>query len=342
MQQQSYLATDEANYATLAGAVHRVTFYNEENDYAVIRLRPNDDAVAPADAVSNEGLITVTGVFPGVNEGLSLHCEGRWVLHPRYGRQFDCKEHRAQLPGDINGTKVYLQQVRGIGPATAERIITHFGAERMPHILREEPERLFEISGIKPKLLEGLVKYIQENANNREAMEFLFSLGISPAIARRIHNTYGKETIARLSANPYMLGQEVYGIGFLRADKIAQQMGVPEQSPYRIRANLSHQLEKASFDGNTYLPAGKLCQRAVELLGVVDREAVANELEISLESGELRERAIPTRLRIGTGHLPAAVFYGGTKQRAAFASLAQRRERAAAKDEPSAVGRGAQ
>ena len=290
MKQERLLsAIEEESGAQLAGAVHRVTFYNEENDYAVIRLRPIDDAVAPADAISNEGLITVTGIFPGVSEGLSLSCEGRWVLHPRYGRQFECKEHRAQLPGDINGTRVYLQQVKGIGPVSVERIIAHFGEERLPRILREEPERLLTLNNVKKEVLRNLVKYIRDNADSREGMEFLFSLGISPAIARRIHSTYGKETIARVRANPYMLAQEVYGIGFLRADKIAQQMGVPEQSPYRIRANLSHQLERATFDGNTYLPADQLCQRAVELLGVVDPKAVANELELSLQSSELRE-----------------------------------------------------
>ena len=295
MEQQNLFSADETLDATISGAVHRVTYYNEENHYAVIRLRPIEGSAIPADARNNEGLVTLTGFIAGVTEGLSLRCNGRWQLHPRYGRQFECAEYQAQLPGDINGTKVYLQQVKGIGPATAERIIHHFGAEKLSHILRQDPERLLNITGIKDEILQNLVRYVQENTKDRETLEFLFSLGISPAIARRIYNTYRKETLARVKANPYMLAQEVYGIGFLRADKIAQQMGVPEHSPYRIRANLSHQLEQASFDGNTYLPAEQLCQRAVELLQVVTPQAVAQELEQSLEDRDLFEEQFQRR-----------------------------------------------
>lgn len=290
VQQQSFLTSDAVGDAILRGVVHRITFYNEENHYAVIRLRPIEGSQTPQDARNQEGLVTVTGYIVGASEGLTLRCSGRWVLNPKYGRQFECDHYQSQLPGDINGTKVFLQQVKGIGPVSAERIIQHFGEEQLAHILRKDPERLLEIPGFRKEVLQELVTLLRETTSqDRETQEFLFSLGISPAIARRIRNTYGAETLARVKSNPYMLAQEVYGIGFMRADNIAQQMGVPVQSPQRIRANLSHQLEQASFEGHTHLPAEQLCQRAVDLLEVVDLQAVAQELEHSLESHELLE-----------------------------------------------------
>ncbi|MCY4106769.1 MAG: ATP-dependent RecD-like DNA helicase [Chloroflexi bacterium] len=290
VQQQSFLTSEAAIDATLHGVVQRVTYYNEENHYAVIRLWPNEDSQTPQDAQNQEGLVTVTGYIVGASEGLTLRCSGRWVMNPKYGRQFECAHYQSQLPGDIDGTKVYLQQVKGIGPVSAERIIRHFGEEQLAHIMRADPERLLEFSGIQEEVLQRLVALLRETTHqDRETQEFLFSLGISPAIARRIGNTYGAETLARVKANPYMLAQEVYGIGFLRADQIARQMGVPVHSPYRIRANLSHQLEQAVFEGHTYLPAEQLCQRAVELLAEVELPAVAQELEHSLEAHELWE-----------------------------------------------------
>ena len=152
MQQQTYLAAHEASDAKLAGAVHRVTYHNPENDYAVLRLRPDEGAIVPTGARNQEGLVTLTGYFPAIKEGLALQCAGRWVEHERYGLQFDCADYQAQLPGDINGTKVYLQQVKGIGPATAERIIRHFGAGKLAHILRREPQLLLKTPQVKQEI----------------------------------------------------------------------------------------------------------------------------------------------------------------------------------------------
>ena len=289
MQQQNFFSADEALDATLSGAVHRVTYYNEENHYAVIRLSPDEGAYLPLDALNDEGFVTVTGKIAGVSEGLSLRCQGRWVDHPRYGRQFECEKYQSHLPDVIEGMKVYLQQVKGIGPVTAEQIVSQYESEEFQKIMQEKPERLLETTGVKREVLESLVQYIKENSQISNAMTFLFNLGISPAIARRIYQTYEEETIAYVEENPYMLAQEVRGIGFSRADEIAQQMGVPEQSRYRIRASLRHLLEQASLKGHTYLPAEQLCRGAVKLLGVVAPERVAEQLELALQRSELKE-----------------------------------------------------
>ncbi|MFJ7955258.1 ATP-dependent RecD-like DNA helicase [Streptomyces sp. NPDC096319] len=246
--------------AVLEGVLERITYANEESGYTVARV---DTGRGAGD------LLTVVGALLGAQPGESLRMEGRWGSHPQYGKQFTVDNYTTVLPATIQGIRRYLGSglVKGIGPVFADRISQHFGLDTLD-VLEESPARLIEVPGLGPKRTKNITAAWEEQKAIKEVMVFLQGVGVSTSIAVRIYKKYGDASISVVRNQPYRLAADVWGIGFLTADKIAQSVGIPHDSPDRVKAGLQYALSQSSDQGHCFLPEERLIADAVKLLQV--------------------------------------------------------------------------
>jgi exodeoxyribonuclease V alpha subunit len=245
--------------ATLDAVLERITYANEETGYTVAR--------AATDRSSD--LLTVVGPLLGAQPGESLRLRGRWTSHPQYGRQFQVDTYQTVLPATIQGIRRYLGSglIKGIGPRMAERIVGHFGQATL-QVIEQAPGRLVEVPGLGPKRTRMITAAWAEQQAIKEVMVFLQGVGVSTSLAVRIYKAYRDEAIEVVRREPYRLAGDVWGIGFKTADMIAQRLGIPHDSPQRVKAGLQFALSEASEDGHCYLPEAELVTKATGLLGV--------------------------------------------------------------------------
>jgi exodeoxyribonuclease V alpha subunit len=266
--------------ATLDAVLERITYANEETGYTVARV-----------ATDRSGdLLTVVGPLLGAQPGESLRLRGRWASHPQYGRQFQVEAYDTVLPATIQGIRRYLGSglIKGIGPKMAERIVDHF-AEDTLQVIEQQPGRLVEVPGLGPKRTGMITAAWEEQRAIKEVMVFLQGVGVSTSLAVRIYKTYRDEAIDVVRREPYRLAGDVWGIGFKTADQIAQRLGIPHDSPQRVKAGLQFALSEASEDGHCYLPETELVAKATGLLGV-DGELAGRCLEeLVAEEGVVAE-----------------------------------------------------
>lgn len=248
---------------TLDGVVERITFRNTESLYTVARFRC--DRAVPGRGSS----FTVVGPFSSISPGERFRLTGEWVVHPEYGAQFRIEQAEPVLPVTERGLIRYLGSgmIHGIGPATAARLVEHFGLAATT-VIQTQPERLTEVEGIGPVKAARIVEGWRRQQGVREVMLFLQSHGASPAYAMRIFRRYGQDTVRVIRENPYRLADEVFGIGFKTADAIARQLGIAADSAYRLQAGLRYQLQQAAGEGHVYLPRAELIKDASALLGM--------------------------------------------------------------------------
>ncbi|MFK4064758.1 ATP-dependent RecD-like DNA helicase [Streptomyces sp. NPDC029674] len=246
--------------AVLEGVLERITYANEETGYTVARV---DTGRGAGD------LLTVVGALLGAQVGESLRMHGRWGSHPQYGKQFTVENYTTVLPATIQGIRRYLGSglIKGIGPVMADRITTHFGVDTLD-IIETEPKRLVEVPGLGPKRTKMIAAAWEEQKAIKEVMVFLQGVGVSTSIAVRIYKKYGDASISVVKNEPYRLAADVWGIGFLTADRIAQSVGIPHDSPERVKAGLQYALSQSTDQGNCYLPEERLIADAVKLLQV--------------------------------------------------------------------------
>lgn len=277
--------------AVLEGVLERITYANEENGYTVARV---DTGRGGGD------LLTVVGSLLGAQVGESLRMEGRWGSHSQYGKQFTVENYTTVLPATIQGIRRYLGSglIKGIGPVMADRITTHFGVDTLD-IIEQQPKRLVEVPGLGPKRTKMIAAAWEEQKAIKEVMVFLQGVGVSTSIAVRIYKKYEDASISVVKNQPYRLAADVWGIGFLTADKIAQAVGIPHDSPERVKAGLQYALSQSTDQGHCFLPEERLIADAVKLLqvdtGLVieclaelaeDPEGVVREKVPSPEGGE--------------------------------------------------------
>ena len=215
--------------------------------------------------------VVVTGTFPDLGSGEKLQMEGEWGNHPKYGRQFKCTSFTIAVTESENIAE-YLSSglFKGIGPKTAEAIVKVFG-EDTADILDNHPEifRKAKIKGLPAKKVEAFLAAWQLNRHSRETMLFLYGHGIAGSVAKRLWNQYGQETIAKITENPYLLCEEVWGVGFLKADEIAMKVGIPKDSPKRLQSALMYVLQESSFnEGHVFLPKDTLLEKTFRLLRI--------------------------------------------------------------------------
>ncbi|MDL1901443.1 ATP-dependent RecD-like DNA helicase [Anaerolineae bacterium CFX9] len=268
---------------SISGVIERVTFYNEENGYSVLKITP-DRRYPKAEA--RDGTVTVIGHLPELKIGETARFTGQWVEHMEYGRQFKADHAVPILPTTKDGIINYLSSgiVSGLGPKTAEKIVAHFGKDTL-HILDNHPERLEE-TDIKRDLIRKLQRAWAENRVVRDAMIFLQGFGVTPGMAKRIFGRYGTATINRVKEDPFALADEVFGIGFIRADEIARSMGIEPDSPNRIRAGLQFALNALAKDGHVYVPRRELIAKTAELLKVQNTDRIEAVLTSEILRGE--------------------------------------------------------
>jgi len=267
--------------ATLEATLERITYANEENGYTVARVAVRGSA----------DLTTVVGNLLGAQPGESLRMRGVWKSHPQFGRQFEVRDYTTVLPATIQGIRRYLGSglIKGIGPKMAERIVAHFDLDTL-RVIEEESARLIEVPGLGPKRTAMIGRAWEEQKAIKEVMLFLQGVGVSTSIAVRIYKTYKDASISVVKNEPYKLAGDVWGIGFKTADKIAQALGIPHDSPQRVKAGLQFTLSEASDEGHCYLPEAELvAKKATEILGVEATLAVACLEELSREEGVVRE-----------------------------------------------------
>jgi exodeoxyribonuclease V alpha subunit len=271
----------------LTGLVERITFRNDDNGYTVLKLKPDKRI---RDAEAKDGTVTVIGSMPEVAPGESLELTGTWIDDSKYGKQFRAETVTPVQPDSLDGIRRYLSSgiVAGIGEATADKIVKHFGRETLD-VLNRQPTKLLDVPGLKPHLAEKLVKAWEENVGTRQTYIFLQNYGVSPKMAKRIHDYYGNESIPTVQKNPYTMADDVFGIGFLKADQVARNMGFDVESPERIRAGLNYSLTQLANDGNTCYPRDLFIKAARELLGLSEFHVplLENALEAQIRFGDL-------------------------------------------------------
>lgn len=270
--------------AVLEGVLERITYANEENGYTVARV----------DAGRGGDLVTVVGSLLGAQVGESLRMTGRWGSHPQYGRQFTVENYTTVLPATVQGIRRYLGSglVKGIGPKTAERIVDHFGLDTLD-VIETGPQRLIEVPGLGPKRTALIAAAWEEQKAIKEVMVFLQGVEVSTSLAVRIYKKYGDASISVVKNQPYRLAAEVWGIGFLTADRIARAVGIPQDSPERVKAGLQYALSQATDQGHCYLPEERLIADAVKLLQV-DTGLVIDCLgELAAEPEGVVREAVP-------------------------------------------------
>ncbi|MDT0450394.1 SF1B family DNA helicase RecD2 [Streptomyces hesseae] len=246
--------------AVVEGVLERITYANEDSGYTVARV---DTGRGGGD------LLTVVGSLLGAQPGESLRMEGRWGSHPQYGRQFTVENYTTLLPATIQGIRRYLGSglIKGVGPRIADRIVSHFGTDTLD-VIEKEPARLIEVPGLGPKRTRSIGAAWEEQKAIKEVMVFLQGVGVSTSIAVRIYKQYGDASISVVREQPYRLAADVWGIGFLTADRIAQSVGIPHDSPERAKAGLRHALSQSTDQGHCFLPEEQLIADAVKLLQV--------------------------------------------------------------------------
>jgi len=260
----------------LQGTVARITFHSPQSHYTVARLE-----------VDNGQLVTIVGEIYPLREGEEIKVSGFWNFHPRYGMQLKVDQWEKIEPATMEGIEKYLGSglIKGIGPTYARRLVAAFGLETLT-VLSHAPERLLEVQGIGRARARRIVEIWNEHRGMREVLVFLQGHGLSSNLALKIYRAYGQETVAKVKENPYQLADEIYGIGFVLADRIAGQFGIRQDSPHRVRSGIRHLLQRSAEEGHCYIPLQTLTNHVVSLLQI-DENAAAGGMKDLSEGGEV-------------------------------------------------------
>lgn len=241
----------------LVGVVEEIIYRNEDNGYTVARVEKDDSVV------------TVVGKFIEIQVGANVKLEGKFEK-TKYGVQYSFSSYEISMPKSLAGIEKYLGSglIKGIGPITAKKIVDYFGDQTLD-IIEYTPQRLAEITGISVKRADEIGFSFKEHREVQNTIMFLQGFNISTNMSLKIYNIYREKTSEIVKNNPYKLVEDVDGIGFLSADKIAQSVGIPKDSVFRIRAGLIYTLKvSCEKNGNTYMPKVMLFDQASSSLNL--------------------------------------------------------------------------
>ncbi|MFY9187753.1 MAG: ATP-dependent RecD-like DNA helicase [bacterium] len=274
-------AADAPSEITVAGEVRSIIFRDPGSGFTV------------AAVVCDEGEIRVTGYLATVRPGANYIFYGDWISHPKYGRQFSAGALEEIVPTEEEGIVGYLASglIPGVGEKLAQRLVDHFGLETL-EIIGQQPARLTEVPGIGEKLSRKITRAVSENKDVERLMVFLRHHRVSTGLALKIHRQYGREAIARLKENPYCLTEDIFGVGFLTADRLAQKLGLRRHARERLMAAALYVLRQAATrGGHCFLPTDELVQETLKLVNASaeDEPVAADEVETAL--GYLLEHA---------------------------------------------------
>jgi len=242
---------------TVEGIVERVTYESDQTGFRVVRVQ------------TDKGIVSVIGKMQRLSPGAKVRAQGAYEQDPRFGRQLRAQTILILEPDTIEGLTRYLGSglVKGIGPALAKRIIEVFGESTL-HVLDASPDRIAEVPGLGSKRAEALARAWEDQRAARDVMVFLQGHGISASLAVKVFRRYGRDSIRIVSQDPYRLAQDVWGIGFHRADEIAKSIGISDTDPVRLRAAVVHALDEIQSRGHVYAPRAELELEASKFIGV--------------------------------------------------------------------------
>jgi exodeoxyribonuclease V alpha subunit len=270
------IADKRGEQSSLQGTVSRITYRHPDTHYTVARLD-----------VDGAASVTVVGALFPVSEGEEIKITGSWKTHPRYGLQFQAAHWEKVEPATVEGIEKYLGSglIKGIGPTYAKRLVSAFGLDTL-RVLSDEPLRILEVGGIGEVRAHRIMQAWQEQRGMQDVMVFLQGHGVGAAMALRIYRVFGAETIVRVRENPYLLAEEVHGIGFLLADRIANSVGIRGDLPLRLHAGVVHVLREFAERGHCFVPLVTLQRNAAALLGV-EEDPVGAAVEKLAARGDL-------------------------------------------------------
>lgn len=259
---------------SIRGTISKFLFQDVDSGFVVFVLE-----------LSGTNTTTVKGKLPPLQAGQEVELDGRWILDPKYGRQFEAQACKGRLPTSITGLKKFLGSglIKGIGKVYADKLVNYFG-EKVLTVIDQQPERLKEVGGIGEKRIETIAHAWKEHKEIADIMVFLQDKGISPALAARIYKHYKHNTIPTITQNPYRMAEEVWGIGFKTADEIAQKLGFALNSRERITAGILFALTTANQLGHLYSEITELKKTVYELLTIEENEENAATLKRELHT----------------------------------------------------------
>jgi len=258
----------------LSGVVERITFANEENGFSVIKIKSKGFT----------DLVTVVGNLAGINVGSVIKLNGQWKNNSKFGKQFAVESYSEEVPATIYGIEKYLGSglIKGIGPKFAKSIVRYF-KENTIEIIENEPRRLLEVEGIGNKRIEIIINAWNDQKEIKNVMIFLQSAGVSTTYAVKIYKQYGADSIKLVKENPYRLADDIWGIGFKTADKIAEQLGFERNSPERAQAGIVYCLNDLTNDGHCYSNKEALICVSKEILDV-EEVLIENSINFLIET----------------------------------------------------------
>lgn len=261
------------------GVVERIIFFNEENFFCIASMRPKNGKGAP---------ITIAGAMPSLRCGETVEVEGEWRTSA-YGRQIKVSSFSTRLPSEVYGIEKYLGSglVDGIGPVYAKKIVERFGGRTL-EIIDTESARLTEVRGIGAARAKKIKKSWDESRDLRSVIIAMRSYGIGTATCVKIVKRFGSDSARIVREEPYTLMREIDGIGFKTADMIAINIGIPNESPERIRAGILHCLSESEEAGDTCALFGELVSKT-SALTEVDSQKCAAEISALVEDGSLKK-----------------------------------------------------
>ena len=269
--------TEKSEIETLEGSVEYIIYSNEENGYTILEM-----------VIGKGEIVTAVGVMPYIGEGENLKVYGKWVHNPKYGRQFSVSSYEKVMPADEVSILRYLASgaIKGIGPKTAQKIVDLYGEDSFD-VIENHPEWLADIKGISRKAAMEISERFREQAGMRSAMMF-FRNYFGATLTVRIFKKWGSASVDIAKKNPYRLCNEIDGIGFEKADYMANDLGVVSDNFDRLMSGIRYVLnQNANQNGHTCLPREKLTEASARLLGV-DSERADEAISALLKSGELR------------------------------------------------------
>ena len=273
----------EAERSLIEGTVESVIYQNQENGYTVLRLDGGEGQT-----------LTVVGCMPGVAPGEGIAVEGTWTRHASYGEQFKAEAVERRTPAGTKAIFDYLSSgaVKGIGAATARRMVEEFGEETLT-VLEEHPERLTQIRGITRKKALAMGENFRLQMGMRRLLEFLGEHEVPLQLAMPLYRKYGDRALEIIRGNPYLLVDGELGVEFSTADKLALSMGMEGDDPQRIEAGLLFELAHNLDNGHTFLPRRKLLPATAQLIELEgETEALEDALEALLERGEVIQETV--------------------------------------------------
>ena len=260
----------------LDGLVEAVIFKSEDTGYVVAKI------------TANKEVNTIVGTMPLIKEGQQIEVKGEWIKHKQFGRQFNVEEYKEVLPTSTKEIEKYLSTgiIHGIGPVTAKKIVKAFGEETL-NILDNNIERLKEVEGIGKKKYNIIYQSYLETRELKDIIMFFQKHGVTINQCLKIYKKFGGDAQNIVSENPYILSDEISGIGFLTSDRIAKSLGIEPISDFRIQSGIKYVLNSFSGLGNTYMPKDKLINEAQRVLSV-DKELIEVNIYNSVLEGKIK------------------------------------------------------